>query len=98
MKRRAQLSLDQLEAGVLSSDRAVLGRAVTLLESQRADHRQQGGACPGRIARQAEKGRDLPGMAQQRGQYSPGADPPAGIQSREGQRRQGAPGGVAHRA
>lgn len=39
--RRRTLSIDQLEAGVRSGNRALLGRAITLVESQRDDHREQ---------------------------------------------------------
>ncbi len=34
------MDLDTYEAGVLAGDRTVLGRALTLVESRRADHRQ----------------------------------------------------------
>jgi LAO/AO transport system kinase len=41
--RRRQLpSLDQLEAGVVAADRALLGQAITLVESSRPDHRRRG--------------------------------------------------------
>lgn len=36
-----QLSLEQYAQGVLRGDRAVLGRAITLIESRRSDHRQR---------------------------------------------------------
>lgn len=41
MPRRRQLSIEQLEAGVRGGDRALLGRAITLVESHRDDHREQ---------------------------------------------------------
>ena len=34
-------TIDSLAAGILSNDRAVLGRALTLIESNRPDHRRQ---------------------------------------------------------
>jgi LAO/AO transport system kinase len=37
--RRREPSLDELLAGVRAGDRALLGRAITLVESTRADHR-----------------------------------------------------------
>lgn len=39
-RARGQLSLAQYVDGVRSGDRSVIGRAVTLLESNRADHRE----------------------------------------------------------
>ena len=36
--RRPELDLDALVAGITGGDRAVLGRAITLIESERADH------------------------------------------------------------
>ena len=33
-----QIDLDAYEAGVLAGDRTSLGRAITLVESKRADH------------------------------------------------------------
>ncbi len=41
MPRRRDLSLDDYERGIVAGDRAVLGRAITLVESRRADQRQQ---------------------------------------------------------
>ncbi len=38
--RRRELSLDEYEAGVRAGDRAVLGRALTLVESNREEHQQ----------------------------------------------------------
>jgi LAO/AO transport system kinase len=38
--RRPDLDLDALVAGVRSGDRAVLGRAITLVESERSDHQE----------------------------------------------------------
>lgn len=38
--RRRQLSLDAYIEGVLAGDRAVLARAITLVESRRSDHRR----------------------------------------------------------
>ncbi len=40
MARRRELSVDEVERGVLAGDRALLGRAITLVESRRADHRE----------------------------------------------------------
>jgi LAO/AO transport system kinase len=39
--RRPELDLDALVAGVRSGDRAVLGRAITLVESERSDHQER---------------------------------------------------------
>ncbi len=39
--KRRRLSFDDVVAGVLAGDRAVLGQAITLIESQRPAHRQQ---------------------------------------------------------
>ena len=41
MIRRPALTLDQLEAGILAGERSILGRAITLVESRRPDHREQ---------------------------------------------------------
>ncbi|MDH4144264.1 MAG: methylmalonyl Co-A mutase-associated GTPase MeaB [Acidimicrobiia bacterium] len=41
MSRRRQLSVDDYVEGVLAGDRAVLGRAITLVESTNAAHRAQ---------------------------------------------------------
>ena len=38
--RRRELSVDDYERGVAGGDRTVLGRAITLVESRRADHRE----------------------------------------------------------
>ncbi len=40
MGRRRELSVDDYERGVLAGDRTVLARAITLVESHRADHRE----------------------------------------------------------
>ena len=37
--RRGALDLDALEAGVLAADRTAIGRAITLVESRRAEDR-----------------------------------------------------------
>ena len=39
--RRTELSLDDYAAGVLAGDRAVLGRAITLIESRKPKHQEQ---------------------------------------------------------
>lgn len=49
MPRRPPLTLDDYERGILGGDRAVLGRAITLVESHRADHRDQAQALLGRL-------------------------------------------------
>lgn len=41
--RRAPLTLAQLVDGVLAGERSILARAITLVESQRADHRELAG-------------------------------------------------------
>jgi LAO/AO transport system kinase len=38
-RRRAAIDVDALEAGVLSGDRTSIGRAITLVESRRPEHR-----------------------------------------------------------
>lgn len=38
---RRRLTVDDYAAGIATGDRAVLGRAITLVESRRADHREQ---------------------------------------------------------
>lgn len=43
LPRRRELSLDQLVHGLEAGDRAILGRAVTLVESGRADHQRLAG-------------------------------------------------------
>ena len=50
---------EALSAGVLAGDRATLGRAITLVESQRADHRQVAEAL---LQRLAAAGRDEPSI------------------------------------
>ena len=39
--RRRQLSTDEYVEGILNGDRALLGRAITLMESRRPEHQQQ---------------------------------------------------------
>lgn len=39
--RRRRVSVDALEQGILSGDRTMLARAITLIESTRAEHREQ---------------------------------------------------------
>ncbi len=50
------LTLDDYERGVLAGDRTVLGRAITLVESRRSDHRElaAGAAAPTAAARRRQ--------------------------------------------
>ncbi|MEM1177542.1 MAG: methylmalonyl Co-A mutase-associated GTPase MeaB [Acidobacteriota bacterium] len=41
MKKRPGPSLDDLESGVIAGDRALLARAITLIESNRTDHQER---------------------------------------------------------
>jgi LAO/AO transport system kinase len=47
--RRPELDLDALVAGITGGDRAVLGRAITLVESERADHQEMAQALITRL-------------------------------------------------
>lgn len=40
-RQRRQLTVEQMADGILAGDRAVLGRAITLVESRRAQHQEQ---------------------------------------------------------
>ena len=50
VKKRAALSLDELVDGVRRSDRTILGRAITLVESTSPAHMQTAGRLLGRLA------------------------------------------------
>ena len=49
VKKRAMLSVDELVEGVLRADRAVLGRAITLVESSAAAHQPTASQMLGRL-------------------------------------------------
>src|SRR5262245_37056365 len=53
------LSLDALEAGVLAGDRAILARAITLIESSRLEHRRLADALLQRLLPATGKARRI---------------------------------------